>query len=47
MAEEKKEIDELVLADAKYAIAKNFLNFEPLGPIKYDLPLRSLRSESR
>ena len=24
---------------ANYAIAKNFLNFEPLGPIEYDLPL--------
>ena len=44
MAEEKKDVEEADIADtvgpaANYAIAKNFLNFESLGPIEYDLPL--------
>jgi len=44
MAEEKKDIDEADIADtigpaANYAIAKNFFNFEPLGPIDAGIPL--------
>ena len=44
MAEEKKDGDDLDIADtvgpaANYAIAKNFFNFEGLGPIDADIPL--------
>ena len=40
MAEEKKtRWADTVGPAANYAIAKHFLNFEPLGPIEYDLPL--------
>ena len=44
MAVEKKDVEEAEIADtvgpaANYAIAKNFFNFEPLGPIDSDVPV--------
>ena len=44
MAVEKKDVEETEIADtvgpaANYAIAKNFFNFEQLGPIDSDIPV--------
>ena len=41
MAEEKKELDERILLVLLpiMLLQKNFLNFESLGSIEYDLPL--------